>query len=332
MGSTKYDFDLGKYSRTISSTSSEAQRWFDRGMVWSFAFHHEEAIICFERALHYDPKCAMAYWGISYANGPNYNLNVDSGYYSLAAQETGFPSIKLAFEAIQKASPLPKVEVALIEAMQLRYTWPPCSSWHHLNKAFADAMKDVLSEFPNDADVCAIYASSLMDLRPWKLWDPPIEMEGISRCPNPREIQSVLERGLDINPMHPGLCHFYIHLMEMSKNLQGQYLSQVCDALKGTNHAGHLLHMPSHIYVQIGDYSKAVQSNIDAIRAGKKLDLITSVNGFFLGYIAHDFHMLVYVLFFFKFDFFFLYVILYLTKIFFFKYFFKITFYKRKKS
>src|SRR5215212_5220510 len=189
-------FDLGIYTRGTSTASTSAQTWFDRGLVWSYAFHHEEAIRCFERAVEHDPGFALAHWGIAYATGPNYNKQWE------------------AFDPIDRAAPLEK---ALIEALRSRYQAnDPSADLVAWNADYAEAMRAVYRAHPGDLDVAALFADALMNLTPWALWDryTGLPSEGAATL----EARQVLERALERpgGHTHPGLVHLYLHLMEMS--------------------------------------------------------------------------------------------------------------------
>ncbi len=164
-------YDLGTYSRAVSTGSPEAQLWFDRGLAWCYGFNHDEAVRCFERAAASDPDCAMAYWGIAYAAGPNYNKpweafdQVDLGQ-SLDRAHTAVQ------EALARKDQASAVEGALIEALQHRYpSKTPAEDLASWNDAYADAMRGVYQAFPDDLDVCALFAEAIMNRTPWKLWD-----------------------------------------------------------------------------------------------------------------------------------------------------------------
>ena len=164
-------FDLGSHSRPVTTTSVEAQRWFDRGLVWSYGFNHEEAVRCFEQAAAADPNCAMAYWGIAYALGPNYNKPweaFDAAEMADTVQRT-HDAVDRARAALAGATP---VERALIDALAARYPGADASADHTVwNAAYADAMGQVYTAAPDDLDVVALYADALMNLTPWQLWD-----------------------------------------------------------------------------------------------------------------------------------------------------------------
>lgn len=300
-----YPFQLGDFHRAVTiptDISAEkqhaAQLWFDRGMVWCFGFHHEEAIACFQRAVDVAPRFAMAHWGNAYCHAPNYNFHEDNGYYELSKQETGFPSQKLGFEAIQSAvrfmreGELSAVECALINAMAIRFTFPGNEFARHLNRVYATAMGDVYERFPGDMEVVCLYSEALMCLRPWRLW----ECSTAAEEQEVQEICTVLQAGLKAQPTHPGLCHLYVHLMEMSDSPEA--------ALPAADHlrvyspdVPHLCHMPSHIDVLVGNYYTGILANAQAVRADLKLkenNAHAGADSFYLGYVVHDYHMLVY--------------------------------------
>lgn len=210
-------YDLGTHTRPVTTASAEAQRWFDRGPVWTYAFHHEEAVACFEAAVAADPDCAMAHWGIAYALGPHYNKPwsaFDERELTRTVDRTHTAVERAHRLAAAHASP---VERALISALRARYPRPDpvadCSVW---NEPYADALRAAHDLAPDDADVAALYADALMNLTPWQLWDITTGQP----APGSRtvEARAVLDRVLaaDAGARHPGVLHFSIHLMEMS--------------------------------------------------------------------------------------------------------------------
>ncbi|WP_170336938.1 tetratricopeptide repeat protein [Ruegeria arenilitoris] len=287
-------YDLGTYSRKVTTSSEEAQLWFDRGLAWTYAYNHEEAIACFQKAVAADPNCAMAHWGIAYCIGPNYNKPWET------FEEDEKPDcIALAKASIEAATSLKDqltpVERALIEAIPARY---PDSSdvedFSPWNDAFADAMRKVHAEFGEDLDVCAILAESIMNRTPWQLWDLPTGQpaEGADTL----EAISVLENALDTLPgvwEHAGLLHMYVHLMEMSPHPEralrhGDVLSTLVPE------AGHLLHMPTHIDVLCGDYMNVVLRNHNAILADRKFLKREGPDNFYSVYRCHNYHFKIY--------------------------------------
>ena len=243
-------FDLGSYSRP-ASTVEIAQTWFDRGLVWLFAYNHEEAIVCFEKALEADPDCAMAHWGIAYAIGPNYN----KPWEVFTPEEKG-PALERARAALETGLALgtaTPTELDLLEALASRYPDDPeIEDYQPFNDGFAAAMKPVYEKHAKDLDVAFVYAEAMMNRTPWQLWD---FHEGV---PNPEasteEAMEVLEGSFEARPDawdHPGLLHMYIHLMEMSPHPERALRHG--DRLTGlVPDAGHLVHMATHIDVLCG--------------------------------------------------------------------------------
>lgn len=287
-------YDLGTYSRPVSTASAEAQRWFDRGLAWTYAYNHEEAIECFRKALAADADFAMAHWGIAYCIGPNYNKPW------VTFEEDEKPDcVELALSSIDAATAmldrLTPTERALIEAIPARY---PSSSdiddFSPWNDAFADAMRKIHATHSDDLDVCAIFAESIMNRTPWQLWDLPTgkPAEGADTL----EAITVLERAFDSLPgawQHAGLLHMYIHLMEMSPHPEkalrhGDALSTLVPD------AGHLLHMPTHIDVLCGDYMNVVLRNEAAIIADRKFLERQGADNFYSVYRCHNYHFKIY--------------------------------------
>ncbi|KAH7194683.1 hypothetical protein DER44DRAFT_793654 [Fusarium oxysporum] len=290
--SSIYPFNLGLYKRTISTTSPESQAWFDRGLIWAYAFNHEESVFCFEQAAISDPDCAMAYWGLAYSLGPNYNKPW-SFFDDKDLADAVRRGNNAARTAIAKMSTCTPIEQALIKALQHRYPQERpsnCSSW---NQGFADAMGVVHRDFPDDLDVITLYADALMNLNPWNLWDLKTG-EPIAGA-HTLKIKSLLDNGLRLNGSlkHPGLLHLYIHLMEMSPTPEA--------ALPTANHlrglvpdGGHLHHMPTHLDVLCGHYQAAIDSNSEAIKADDKYLSKAGPLNFYSLYRCHDLHFRVY--------------------------------------
>lgn len=244
---------LGSYHYKISAKNDMAQKFFDQGLTLIYAFNHEEAIKSFKKAASLEPELAMAYWGISYSLGPNYNLPADDNQRKSAYKYLQ-KAIKHSMHASQK-------EKDLINALSKRYSSDLKTDQGKLNHDYRVAMKNLHTKYPDDADIATLYAESMMDLKPWQLWDK----DG-NPSENTEEIVSVLEEVLSKNPMHPGANHYYIHAVEASKNPGRAYKSaQVLKDL--TPSAGHLVHMPAHILFRIGDYEGASEANINAINS-----------------------------------------------------------------
>lgn len=287
-------YDLGSYRRDISSNSIQAKQWFQRGLIWTYAYHHEEAIACFERALQHDPACAMAHWGIAYAIGPNYNKPWE------AFEEDERPlALARAREAVAAAGALAAaatpVEQALIEALTSRYSGDSeITDFGPWNDAYADAMRMVHQAHSGDPDVAALFAEAMMNRTPWQLWDLPTgrPAEGADTLEAIAVLETALEE-IDAGWKHPGLLHMYIHLMEMSPTPEkalphGDRLSTLVPD------AGHLLHMATHIDVLCGDYQNVVSRNAAAIVADGKFKDRAGADNFYTLYRCHNYHFKIY--------------------------------------
>lgn len=287
-------FDLGDYSRAITTPSPSAQLWFDRGLVWIYAYNHEEAIACFEKALMDDPECAMAHWGIAYAIGPNYN----KPWEAFEAEEKP-DAVQIAKQAIAQADALKDqatpLEQALIEAIAHRYPEDPTvEDFAPWNDAYADAMRQAHQAFPDDLDVCCLFAEALMNRTPWQLWDLPTgkPAPGASTL----EALTVLETAFEELAGawgHPGLLHMYIHLVEMSPHPEralrhGDRLATLVPD------AGHLLHMATHIDVLCGDYTNVVSRNQRATAADNRFVKNVGAENFYTLYRLHNYHFTIY--------------------------------------
>jgi tetratricopeptide (TPR) repeat protein len=274
-------FDLGDFQRKVSTTNEDAQAWFDRGLVLCYGFNHAEAMRCFQRAEKADPSCAMVHWGKAYAIGPNIN--------NMAMDEAG---CKLAWESLQQAIQLKDaafpVEQDLIDALATRYALPAPEDRSALNVAYSNAMREVAQRHTDDGDVVALFAESMMILRPWNHWSKEGEA-----APETPEIVATLEAGLARWPRHPALCHFYIHTMEASPD-PGKALA-AADVLRDLiPQSGHLVHMPSHIDIQLGRYPQAIQANQKGIRADLLYARKAGRKNFYTAYRAHNYHFLTY--------------------------------------
>jgi len=258
-----------------------AQQYVNQGLVLAYGFNHAEAARSFYYATKLDPECAMAYWGFAYVLGPNYNAGMEPDNY------------ERAYVAIQKAVQLSKgnaslKEKALINALAKRYVKAPDDDRNELDVAYSNAMEDVYNNFPDDADVATLYAESMMDLHPWDLWDK----KGNTKEWTPKII-ATLEHAISLNAKHPGAHHFYIHVVETSfEPEKGLYSAQLFDEdlVPG---AGHLVHMPSHIYIRTGDYHKGTLSNIRAVAVDSSYVSACNAQGAYpLSYFPHNYHFM----------------------------------------
>ena len=271
--------NLGSYHHPITTSSPLARRYFDQGLRLVYAFNHDEAIRAFREAARLDPDCAMAQWGVALALGPNYNLALDAEHN------------QAAYEAAQRAQALaPKAseaERAYIEAVGKRYSVEPGADRKALDRAYADAMRQVAHRYPDDPDAATLFAEALMDLRPWDLWTLDGEPQ-----PGTLEIAATLEAVLAKYPEHPGANHYYIHVMEASPRPERALPSaqRIAELEPG---AGHLVHMPSHIYMRLGRYADAAEANRRAI--GVDLQYLARVKpeGIYpMMYYPHNIHFL----------------------------------------
>jgi len=245
---------LGNYSFKVSTKNKKAQQYFDQGLTLVYSFNHNEASRSFTMAAKLDPDLAMAYWGIAYALGPNINMPADN-----EQRKQAYTAINTAIKLSKNSS---KKEKDYIYALSKRYAKDVDNVPQSVkNKEFSYAMKSVMTKYPKDLDAAVIYAESLMNLKPWQYWN-----EDGTPADGTEEIVSVLESVLKKNPKHPGANHYYIHAVEASNN-PGRALPSA-EVLKDLiPSAGHLVHMPAHIFFRVGDYSGASQSNIAAINA-----------------------------------------------------------------
>jgi tetratricopeptide (TPR) repeat protein len=273
---------LGDYHHPVSTGNEEAQKFFNQGLILIYAFNHEEAIRSFRRAAELDPDMAMAYWGIAYALGPNINMDVDP------------EREKQAYEAVQKAVAIsasaPENERAYIEALAKRYTNDEKADLKKLAVEYKDAMKVLRERYPEDLDLAVLYADALMNLRPWKLWKPDGTPEE-----GTEEIVAVLESVLARSPMHPGANHLYIHAVEASNRPERALQSaKLLETLVPS--AGHLVHMPAHIYIRTGNYEGAAIQNVKAILADENYFKESGIDqGVYPAmYYNHNIHFLAY--------------------------------------
>ncbi|KAI0155961.1 TPR domain-containing protein [Pestalotiopsis sp. NC0098] len=286
-------YDLGSYQRSVTTTDKEAKAWFDRGLLWSYGFNHEEAVKCFEKAIARDGNFAMAYWGAAYALGPNYNKPWDF-FDSTELESTVQRTHRMVEEATRLASEASPAEKALIQALHFRYPREHAdedlSIW---NKSYAEAMEKVYHEFSNDLDVAALCADALMNLTPWQLWD--LQTGKPAEGARTLDIKAILDHAmaLDGGKQHPGLLHLYIHLMEMSPTPEAA--KPAADGLRAlVPDSGHLNHMPTHIDLLLGDYDLGIKSNQDAFEADEKFLVREGPLNFYTLYRMHDYHFCIY--------------------------------------
>ena len=273
--------DLGMYHRRVTTSSPEAQSYFDQGLRLLYGFNHDEAARSFAKAASLDPTCALCFWGVSIALGPNYNVPMLADRSKLA-----WETLQAAILVAPRAAP---VEQALIDALRRRYKGP-----EHLTpeeqqpytEAYAAAMRDVAARFEDDLDVQTLFAESLMDIRPWGLWT----LQGQPTA-HTQEIVDTLEGVLAKDANHPGANHYYIHAVEASKHPERALPS--ADRLAGLMPgAGHVVHMPAHIYQRVGRYADASEHN----RRAAAVDLASMAKvapwGYYAMYLGHNYGFL----------------------------------------
>ena len=272
------DPNLGPLHHPVSTHNKQAQAFFDQGLKLAYGFNHEGAIASFTHATQLDPQLAMGYWGIAYALGPNYNAPMSPEAHALA-----WAAIQQAVALKPKATPL---EREYIDALAQRYSSDAKADTAPLSQAYADAMKAVHQRHPRDADAAVLYAESLMDLRPWKLWTADGQPE-----PGSLEITRVLAAALKLDPRNVGANHFCIHAWEMSPTPE-RALGCAQQLEKMHLSAGHLVHMPAHIYIRTGDYLAAARVNEDAAMADESLIEAGVHSIYTAGYYGHNLHFL----------------------------------------
>lgn len=270
------------HHRTVSTESAEAQRYFDQGLNLTYAFNHDEAIRSFHEAARFDPKCAMAWWGIALCNGPHINNPAMNEPQSKAA----WHALLKAQETYQTTSP---VERVLIDALAKRYLADAeenVAERLQLNQQYADAMRQVRQQFPGDVDVAVLCAESLMDLRPWDLWSD----DGQPRPETPLVI-SLLEDALAKQPNHPGANHLYVHAVEASST--PERATSAADRLRNLMPgSGHMVHMPAHIDVRTGKWSQAADQNEMSMKVDAVYRKASPGQGFYAVYMLHNPHFL----------------------------------------
>lgn len=273
-----YD-NMGSHHHAITTASTEAQQYFDQGLAFAYAFNHAEAIRAFRHATEIDPACAMCYWGIAYALGPNINAPI-----SEEAAREAWPAIQRARELSANAS---EQERAYIDALAQRYSEDPTTAREPLDAAYAEAMREVARRFPQDDDAATLFAQSLMDTSPWNYWNP----DGSPRANTP-EVLSALEGVLARNPDHAGAIHLYIHAVEASPDpaRAEPHADRLAALMPG---AGHIVHMPGHVYLRVGRYGDASAANDRAVAADEAYFATDAAPGnmtYEIGYYPHNMH------------------------------------------
>ncbi len=282
-------FDLGSCHRDITTTSEAAQAWFDRGLAWMFGFNHEEAIVCFQNAIEADKDCVMAYWGVAYAIGPNYNK-----LWEMFVPDERVMTLQTAHKAIEDGLACgvgTELERQMLEALKSRYpTDPETEDFGPFNDAFVESMRPIYEANSGDLDITSVFAESLMGRTPWGLWDTSVGQpaEGASTI----EARTVLETAFKNDTAawaHAGLLHMYIHLMEMSPTPElalphGDSLATLIPD------SGHLVHMATRIDVLCGDYQTVIDRNHRAAIVDRDFTSLRGAENFYTVYRIHNVH------------------------------------------
>lgn len=273
---------LGTHTRAVTTKSPEAQTYFNQGLRFVFGFNHGAAIRSFKEAARLDPECAMAHWGIALASGPHINFPL----VPPPMAEQAWRELELARKNAAAATP---VERALIAALGRRHAEPQPADRSPLDRAYADAMRDVWKAYPKDPDVGVLFAEAMMDLRPWDQWTPAGEAQ-----PGTEEIIATLDAVLQLQPQHPFANHLYIHAVEASPHPERALAA--ADRLRELQPGlAHNVHMPSHIDIRVGDWHKAITANLKAVEADRQYRAIVGPpKDLIIVYAAHNGHMLSY--------------------------------------
>jgi len=270
---------LGDLHHPVSTSNPQAQQFFDQGLRLIYAFNHDEAGHSFKRAAELDPKLAMAYWGIAEAVGPNYNDPASDDRF------------KAAHDAIQKALDLSgngsAIEKVYIEAMAKRFPGDPKADRRKAAEDYRDAMRELVKQYPDDLDAATLFAESGMNLHPWGLWHPDGTPEA-----GTEEIVSTLESVIRRDPNHLGAIHYYIHAVEASRSPE-RALAAANRLATLAPAAGHIVHMPAHVYIRTGDYESAVKTNQKAATADEAYIKASGAQGIYpMMYYSHNLHFI----------------------------------------
>jgi tetratricopeptide (TPR) repeat protein len=270
---------LGNLHHPVSTSNSQAQQFFDQGLRLIYAFNHDEAARSFERAAELDPQLAMAHWGIAEAVGPNYNDPAEAERFKRAHQE-----IQKAVDLSAHASPS---EQAYIQAMAKRFPADPNADLRKAAEQYHDAMREVMNRFPDDLDAATLFAEAGMNLHPWGLWHPDGTPEA-----GTEEIVATLESVIRRDPNHLGALHYYIHTVEASPHPE-RALAAANKLAALAPAAGHIVHMPAHVYIRTGDYEAAVRTNEQAAAVDRAYLAASGTQGIYsMMYYSHNLHFI----------------------------------------
>jgi tetratricopeptide (TPR) repeat protein len=278
---------MGKHDHPITTSDPDAQRYFNQGLVIDFAFNHAESARSFRAAQTLDPECAMCYWGEALALGPNINVT-SNGKVVMSDEErtTAFAAIQKAV-ALKEKEKLTEAERDYIEALATRYNGDPSTDREPLDQAYVDAMRELHHKYPDDDDAASLFAESMMNTMPWDYWLDPDNPKPLTE-----EVLAALEGVLERNPQHPLAIHLYIHAVEASS--KPERAESPADTLRDlVPGAGHLVHMPSHIYWRVGRYADASEANVQAAAVDEAYIAACNAQGFYpAAYYPHNIHFL----------------------------------------
>ncbi len=272
--------DLGGHTYRVSAASPQAQRYFDQGLRLTYGFNHPEALRAFRAAQRIDPGCALCYWGEAYALGPNINAPMDA--------EAIAPAMAAIDKALVRREKASEREQALIESLARRYSADADADRAALNRHYASAMAEVAARFPDDPDILSLYADALMNLSPWDYW----EKDGRTLKPQAAELVTTLEKALAVDPRHPYAIHLYIHAVEASTAPERAepYADRLAALMPG---AGHMVHMPAHIYFRVGRFADSIDVNKEAVAADEAYIARVAPNSLYpFSYYPHNVHFL----------------------------------------
>ena len=292
------DFDLGLHSFAIKTNLPLAQRLFDQGLNWCFGFNQEEGLACFKRAAKHDPDCAMLYWGMAYAAGPFYNMPWIDFSEVEATECTAYchKQIETALRLSDGAAPLERALIAALAQRIQKSCIVPMVEFDLWDDAYADAMRSIYQEYPENADVTALFVEAMMTRTPWKMWDVYSNLP--HKGADTLEAIAVCEKAIALadhlgTEQHPAILHLHIHLLEMSATPEramasANRLGSLCPD------AGHIHHMPCHIYVLCGEYEKACQASTEAITVNRKYLAYAGPYNYYTTARCHDLHLMMY--------------------------------------
>lgn len=289
--SDEYGINIGSLNVEVTTDSEECRAWFQRGIMWAAGFHREEAVRCFTKATEIDNSCVLAHWGVALAQGPDYNFHEGAGYYVVAAQEKGYPSLKVAVDHLNTALSMldksgdkyPAREHALVKALTIRYEFPITPSTPSLSVAYSEEMESLSKRFQDDVLVNICFVESLMCLAPWKLYNPDRSINDTAK-----RVIPALHHTYSLEKTNLWTCHLMMHLNEMGPRKDFNW--EAADTLRNCGlDVGHLPHMATHLDFQVGKYKEAIKYNQIGIAADEiVLAKYPESSSIYYGYYLHN--------------------------------------------